>query len=203
MPVVEVFADIACPFTHVGLIRFVEERKLHDGDGPTLRVRCWPLEVVNGEPLDAEFIAAEIEDLKDQVSPDLFAGFDPAEFPSSSLPAFALAAAAYDRDLETGEAVSLELRHRLFERGQDVSDPEVLRAVAEAHGLSGADLADTQAALADHEDGRGRGVIGSPHFFTPGGGFFCPALEIERVDDHLHITVDQSGFEEFMEACFL
>ena len=26
MTVIEVFADVACPFTHVGLVRFVERR---------------------------------------------------------------------------------------------------------------------------------------------------------------------------------
>jgi predicted DsbA family dithiol-disulfide isomerase len=202
MSVVEVFAEIGCPFTHVGLIRFVDQRRRRGTDEPRLRVRSWPLEFVNGSPLAADFIAEEIEELKEQVSPELFAGFDAGAFPSTSLPGFALAAAAYDRDLATGEAVSLELRHRLFERGEDVSDPDVLEAVAAAQGLTDVDLTEIRAAHADHEEGRSREVIGSPHFFTPGGGFFCPALAIERVDDHLHITADPVGFDRFIEACF-
>ena len=48
-----------------------------------------------------------------------------------------------------------------------------------------------------------RGVIGSPHFFTPDGGFFCPALDIGHdPDGHLAITADEAGFEAFLASCF-
>ena len=90
---IELFADILCPFTHVGLRRFVDHRA---GAGRTdvgLWVRAWPLEVVNGQPLDAGFIAEEIDEIREQVAPDLFTAFDRGAFPSSSLPALALARA--------------------------------------------------------------------------------------------------------------
>ena len=55
---IEVFADVACPFTHVGLRRFVERRAERGDPEPVhLRVRSWPLEVVNGQPLDPEHAA--------------------------------------------------------------------------------------------------------------------------------------------------
>src|SRR5690348_5100333 len=92
--VVEVFADIRCPFTHVGLRRLVEMRRKSGADF-VLRVRAWPLELVNGEPLDPDFIAEEVEELQEQVAPDLFRGFDVAKFPGSSLPALRLAVRAY------------------------------------------------------------------------------------------------------------
>ena len=38
---------------------------------------------------------------------------------------------------------------------------------------------------ADWEEGRCRGVVGSPYFFLGREGFFCPSLDIERVDGHL------------------
>ena len=89
MTVVEVFADVACPFTHVGLRRFVERRaELGRGD-VTLWVRAWPLEIVNSEPLDPHFIAEEIDDIREQVAPTLFAGFVEGSFPASSLPGLA------------------------------------------------------------------------------------------------------------------
>ena len=47
----------------------------------------------------------------------------------------------------------------------------------------------------DWDEGRSRGVIGSPHFFTPGGDFFCPALDVRQVDGHVRITPDPDGFE--------
>ena len=52
-----------------------------------LRVRAWPLELVNGEPLAADLVAEEVRELREQVAPDLFAGFDPTRFPATSLPA--------------------------------------------------------------------------------------------------------------------
>jgi len=50
--------------------------------------------------------------IRQQVAPDLFAGFAPAAFPATSLPALALAAAAYERDPATGEQVSALDVHR-------------------------------------------------------------------------------------------
>jgi predicted DsbA family dithiol-disulfide isomerase len=194
---IRVFADVVCPFTHVGLRRLVERRR-ELGVGAVLRVRAWPLELVNGQPLDAALVAEEVEELRDQVAPDLFTGFDPTRFPTSSLPAMALAHAAYRRSSEVGERVSLALRHTLFEEGRDIGTAEVLVDVARAHGLEPPGEVDRAEILADWEEGRRRGVQGSPHFFVGDVGFFCPALEIARVGDHLRITSDPVAFESFL-----
>jgi predicted DsbA family dithiol-disulfide isomerase len=202
MPSVEVFADIWCPFTHVGLRRFVE-RRAQIGATVPLVVRSWPLELINGHPMDPAFIAEEIDDIRDQVAPDLFTGFDVARFPSTTLPGLRLTATAYRRSPAVGEAVALELRDRLFERGQDIGDEGVLDEVASGYGLERDDPAGTAAVEQDWEEGRTRGVIGSPHFFTSTGGFFCPALDVGRVEGHLRITTDPEGFERFLEGCFV
>jgi hypothetical protein len=47
---VEVFADVGCPFAHVGLRRFVERRDELGRDDVVLWVRAWPLELVNARP---------------------------------------------------------------------------------------------------------------------------------------------------------
>ena len=60
MDVIEVFADIACPFAHVGLRRFVTERERRGLDRPRLRVRAWPLELVNGKPFDGHALVEEL-----------------------------------------------------------------------------------------------------------------------------------------------
>jgi predicted DsbA family dithiol-disulfide isomerase len=195
---VEVFADVWCPFTHVGLRRFVEQRSDRGAD-VGLRVRSWPLELVNGAPLDADFVAEEIEEIRAVVAPDLFEGFDPTRFPTTTLPALQLTAVAYRSSASVGEAVALELRDRLFERGEDIGSSDVLVEVAASHGLAfdaGTDLVEP-----DWEEGRDRGVLGSPHFFTPTGDFFCPALDIEKVDGHLRITADPEGFDAFLQSC--
>ena len=202
---IEVFADVGCPFTHVGLRRFVERRDADPALAEVrLRVRSWPLEIVNGEPLDPQFIADEVDEIREQVAGDLFRAFDPAAFPATSLPAMALAAAGYAVDVATGEAISLELRDLLFEQGRDISDPDVLRRVAHRHGLD-IDLDDppVDLVLADHAEGKERGVQGSPHFFTPAGSFFCPRLDISRDPaGHLRITADPVGFGQFLDSCF-
>jgi predicted DsbA family dithiol-disulfide isomerase len=202
MTVIEVFADVACPFTHVGLRRFVERRAELGRSDVTLWVRAWPLEIVNGEPLDPHFIAEEVADIREQAAPTLFAGFVEGSFPASSLPALTLAAAAYAQGLATGERVSLALRELLFEQGVDVADTEVLGRLAADHDVP-VDLADTRGVLDDHAEGVARGVIGSPHFFTPAGGFFCPALDVHRdAGGHLRITGDTLGFDRFVSTCF-
>ena len=200
--VIEVFADVGCPFTHVGLRRFVEQRAELGRDDVVLHVRAWPLEIVNGRPLDPAFIAEEVDDIREQIAGELFAGFVETSFPASSLPALTLAAAAYERGLAVGEAVSLALRDLLFERGVDIADTAVLQGLADEHGIS-VDLDDTTRVMAEHAEGVERSVTGSPHFFTPAGGFFCPALDVSRDDaGHLRITADPEGFATFLSGCF-
>ena len=114
-----------------------------------------------------------------------------------------LAARAYEQGAAVGEAVSLELRDLLFEQGVDVAQPDVLAEVAERHGvLPAAGATDRQLVLDDLDEGRERGVIGSPHFFTPAGAFFCPSLDISRdAQGHLRILADPEGFVAFVDAC--
>lgn len=201
MTVIEVFADVGCPFTHVGLRRFAARRRELGRDDVTLWVRSWPLEIVNGRPLDAHFIAEEVDDIRSQLDPGEFAGFAESAFPATSMPALVLARAAYDVDMATGERVSLQLRDLLFEQGVDVADPTVLDAVATEHAIPG-DRADTSGVLADHAEGVRRGVIGSPHFFTPAGDFFCPSLDVHRDDQgHLRVSSDPEGFDRFVTTC--
>jgi predicted DsbA family dithiol-disulfide isomerase len=198
MTTIEVFADVCCPFSHVGLRRLVSYRDAHGAD-VRFRVRAWPLELVNGEPLGAAMVAEEIEALREQVAPDLFRGFDPENFPSTSLPAFELVAAAYRRDVSAGEEASLLVRDALFEEGRDIADPEELRRLAYLLDVP-ADDAMAGSARADWMEGRRRGVMGSPHFFVAGRSFFCPTLRIERVGGHLHVSRDEDSLAAFLDV---
>ncbi|HTN99048.1 MAG TPA: DsbA family protein [Microthrixaceae bacterium] len=202
MTVIEVFADVSCPFTHVGLRQFVERRAALGREEVRLRVRAWPLEIVNGAALDGEFIAEEVNEIRAGLKTDLFRGFTAQALPSSSLPAMALAAAAYDVSMNVGEAVSLELRDLLFEVGADIADPTVLSELAD-HNQVPFNLDDTSAAVADHALGVERGVIGSPHFFTSTASFFCPALDVSRDSNgRLQVKPKPEVFAEFINACF-
>jgi predicted DsbA family dithiol-disulfide isomerase len=198
---IEVFADVLCPFTHVGLLRLVAHRRAI-GANTVIRVRAWPLELVNGKPLSAAFVAEEVAEMRAQVAPDMFAGFSEAHFPSTSLPALDVAAAAYRRSTPAGEQVSLALRHAVFEEGRDISSPDVLADIARSHDLRPTGPGDRETVLADWEEGRERGVLGSPHFFLDGDDFFCPALEITRIEHHLQIRHDDAGFQRFLAHAF-
>ncbi|MEZ5135151.1 MAG: hypothetical protein R2699_08910 [Acidimicrobiales bacterium] len=148
-------------------------------------VHAWPLELVNDRPLDPHHVGREIEAIVASVAPDLFAGFDASTFPATSLPAMALAAQAYAAGgTALGEAVSMDLRRAVFESGQDVSQPDVLDAIAAAHGIDrddGGGSAVPPVVADDYAQGR-PGVIGSPHFFVEGADWFCPVLEISQSD---------------------
>lgn len=201
MSTVEVFADIWCPFTHVGLRRLLARRE-EVGIAIRIRVRAWPLELVNGTPLDSHFVAEEVTELRSEVAPDLFAGFDEDGFPTTTLPALALVESAYEAGQAKGEAMSLTLRDALFEKGRNISDPAVLEEIARALDVPAAGAAHERLVRESWDEGRTRAVIGSPHFFTDGGGFFCPALDIERVDGQLRISLDPPAFEAFVASCF-
>jgi predicted DsbA family dithiol-disulfide isomerase len=200
MAEIEVFADACCPFAHVGLRRIREACDAAGRSDLVLHVRAWPLDLVNGTPLDGAFIDEECDDIREQVAPDLFSGFVVGSFPGSSIPAMAAAARAYAVSPEAGQAVSLAVRDALFEHGRPIGDHAVLVEIAGVHGVDLPEdpVGDEALVRAEWEDGRARGVIGSPHFFVHGENVFCPVLDIERVDGHLRIRIDEAALETFL-----
>ena len=201
-PVIEVFADIWCPFAHVGL-RAIEEQRARAGRSDVaIRVRAWPLELVNGAPLDPAVTKEHADDLRNQVAPDLFAHLDVDRFPTSTLEALALANRAYRSDLQVGERVSFALRDALFEEGRDISDPVTLDYLAHDLGVVMPDETDRAAVLADWDEGRRRGVLGSPHFFCGATDVFCPSLDISKDSvEGLSVVRDVSRLTAFVEQC--
>lgn len=199
---IEVFADVACPFAHVGLHRFRSFQAQQGQPGPRLRVRAWPLELINAAPFDGQELAPRIEALRAGVAPDLFTEFAPERFPTTSLPSMVSEAAAYRTGPECGERFSLAVRQALFEEGVDVSSGVALRRLRNEHGVLDPIAADEDAVGADLAEGRSRGVAGSPHFFSDQGDFFCPSLEIVRVPGGLHVEFDVDGFQQFVIAVF-
>ena len=196
---IEVFADINCPFTHVGLKVIVAE--IDSLSIPVdLHVRAWPLEWVNGSPLDVDGVAAKAAALEAELGVNDFAGFRRDRWPQTTLPALNLADAAYQRDAATGLAVSLLLRRLLFEEGQDLSD-QILADVADDFGLARPSTAASAGVQADYAEGRRRGVRGSPDFWVEGREFFCPSLDLGHdVEGHLTASFDDDGIREFVRS---
>lgn len=202
MAVIEVFADVACPFAHAGLRAVVAQRHELGRDDVLIRVRAWPLELVNGAPLRPQLIDEEVADLRAQVAPELFEGFEVAHFPQSSLPALALAATAYRMGDHIGEQVSLALRDALFEEGQDISDPAVLGRIQADHGLGRPTTQDRDTIESDWEAGKARDVKGSPHFFCADASAFCPSLDVSKdAAGHLRVHADPAALRKFLSGC--
>jgi len=202
-PVVEVFADIWCPFTHVGLRAIDEQRVLTGRSDVVINVRSWPLEFVNGAPLNAVVTQEHVDHLREQVAPKLFQGFNPERFPTSTMEALALVIRAYRADARVGERASFALRDALFEHGQDVSDRGVLSEIAAELGVDLPSRSDHDAVLADWHEGQRRGVLGSPHFFCGDTDTFCPSLDITKDPElGVSITRDTSRLTAFLERCF-
>jgi len=200
--VVEVFADVTCPFAHVGLRRFVAHRDALKVTTPVLRVRAWPLELVNGEPLEPDVVARHVDELRQQVAPDLFRDFDVESLPKSSMPTLEMVAAAYQLGDQPGERMSLLVRDALFEHGLDLGRPEVLARIAATEGIDLPTAEAERRVLDDYEDGKRRGVRGSPEFFVDGRGWYCPSLQIEKVGQDLRIRPDLEEIQAFLATCF-
>ena len=200
MATVVVYADIVCPFAYIGLTRLIQRRDELGRDDVRFRVRSWPLELVNGAPVDGTFIGEEIDEIRPQVASDLFVGFSVAAFPATSIPGLALTSVAYEIDDATGESVAMELRRLLFEEGVDIAQPTVLADIARRHHIP--DLGTEGSVLAEYAEGRARHVVGSPHFFIDELSMFCPTLDIKRVDGVLQVHVDQVAFDALLVACF-
>jgi predicted DsbA family dithiol-disulfide isomerase len=194
---IEVFADIWCPFTHVGLRRLVAARAAKEAK-VSIRVHAWPLEWVNGRPLAPDLAAAEIEALRACVAPGLFSGFDAASFPHTTIPALGLAAAAYRLGDDVGERMSLRVRDALFEEGRDIGDPAELRAIGAELGVEPLTGPAAETAVrADWELGRARNVRGSPHFFAGGRDWFCPSLRVHHEGSTFDVSVDSEALDDF------
>jgi len=198
----EVFADIWCPFAHVGLQTIHKQRARAGRTDMAIWVRAWPLELVNGAPLDPFVTREHANELREQVAPNLFRHLDVNRFPSSTLDALALAHQAYRSDLEAGERVSFALRDALFEEGRDISDQATLEDLARDLGVVMPDESDRAAVLADWHEGQQRGVLGSPHFFCGDDDVFCPSLDITKDPvQGLSIVRDTSRLTDFLSRC--
>lgn len=201
MAVVEVFSDIWCPFAYLGLKHAVAKRR--ELRAPALHLRAWPLELVNGAPMDAAHVAANATALRRQLAPSLFAGVDGWAFPATTIPGLALVAEANATSLERGEAVGMRLRELLFEEGADIADHALLADLARSFDLDPSCLERRDAVERDWHLGQARGVLGSPHFLAGASDAFCPGLDISRSDEgQLELGDRFAKLEDFLAGAF-
>ncbi len=127
MTEIEVFADVGCPFAHMGLSMLVDERARRESvrretPGPGLATgdRQWQTGSKRGRRRKGRSAAAS------QLGTGRFHDFDGSAYASTFLPAMELTAAAFEADPRIGEAVALEVRDLTFEQSVDVADSAVL-----------------------------------------------------------------------------
>ncbi|MBU6329019.1 MAG: DsbA family protein [Acidobacteria bacterium] len=199
---IDVFADIWCPFAHIGLRCAREQLDAAGRPDVVLRIRPWPLELVNSAPMDPDRTTAHIAHLRHQIDDTRFVGFRVETFPTSTIEPLALTERAYVVDPQVGEAMAFALREALFERGIDISDPEAIAALAAEHGIDPPGPEDREAVIASWHEGQARGVKGSPHFFCGDAEMFCPSLDITRpAEGEVIIDLDVDRLAGFLRAC--
>ncbi len=202
-PVIEVFADIWCPFAHVGL-RAIEEQRARAGrTDVAIWVRAWPLELVNGVQLDPTVTWEHAEDLRDQVAAEPLQSprcrpvpdFDPRG-PGPGQPGLSdrPAGRRAGQLRPAGRAVRGGPGH-LGPGDARVPGPRPRRCPCPT-GRTGLPC------VADWDEGQRRGVLGSPHFFCGDTDVFCPSLDITKDPvDGLSVVRDVSRLTAFMERC--
>jgi 2-hydroxychromene-2-carboxylate isomerase len=153
--------------------------------------------------MDPAKVSEHAQQLRRQVSPQLFSGLDTAHFPHSTIPVLALVAKAYKRGWQIGQAISFRVRDWLFEAGHNVAEPDVLGRLAASFGLTGPEPDDYAAVAADWNVGLTRGVLGSPHFFCGKTNLFCPSLDITQSpgSEGKTIRLNLDRLELFLGEC--
>ena len=200
-PIIEVFADIWCPFTHVGL-RAVKERARSGRGDVAIWVRAWPLELVNGAPLDPAVTKAHADDLRNQVAPNLFQHLDVERFPARpSMPSHWPTAPIGPGPTPASGPASRSAMLSSKRAGTSRTQPccNALRAISGSRCPTATDRSDV---VEDWGEGVRRGVLGSPHFFCGDTDVFCPSLDITRdAVEGMSIVKDVSRLTEFLAQC--
>ena len=201
---IEVYADIWCPFAHVGLRSAVARRDELGRREVVLWVRAWPLELVDGAPLDPGATAEHVEDLRAASGPGSLRALRSRALPEK----LARGARARRGRLPQG---------RTNRRGREpCAAPRAVRGggatsrtrrcsrrwrvpTVSATPVTGTWKASTRSGT---RASRG-GVRGSPHFFCGKADAFCPSLEIsEDGEGHLDLRQDMEALEELLAGCF-
>jgi predicted DsbA family dithiol-disulfide isomerase len=180
--VLTVFSDLHCPWAYVFSIRL---RRARTGLGqPPVAWRCWPLELVNERGTHWDTVSQEVPVLA-QLEPDHFAPPRRETWPSTLLPAMeALKVAGELGGPQAADRFDEAARRAFFLDRRDLSIRPALVDLAVESGLDRDDFLDAfdggghrRSVIADWQEGRRRGVEGSPHAFLPGGSaVFNPGI---------------------------
>lgn len=179
-PTVTVWSDIHCPWAAVAVHRLRAARRA-EGLDVLFEQRPWPLELVNGRGTPRHVVPVETAVLANH-EPELFGALDPDVWPSTSMPAFELIAAARRvQGARAAEEVDYRVRLAFFREGTDISIRAGLQQVLEATAQAYPELAPEKIleawdsepvradVLADYQRSTDLPIQGSPQIFWPDG----------------------------------
>jgi predicted DsbA family dithiol-disulfide isomerase len=178
-----VFSDLHCPWAYMFSIR-LRRARARLGRPVPVQWRAWPLELVNRRGTPWDVVSREITALA-QHEPDHFATLDRSAWPSTLLPAMEAVKVAGALAGDAGaDRYDEAVRRAFFLERRDVSLRPTLLDLAAETGLDRDRFLDAfdrgghrRDVVADWEEGRRRGVQGSPHAFLPDGtGVFNPGI---------------------------
>lgn len=177
---VTVWSDIHCPWALVAIYRLRKERDA-SGLDVVFDQRAWPLELINGRGIPQHIVPQEAAVLANH-EPELFSRFSGESWPSTSLPAFELIAAARRcYGLRAAEDVDYHLRVMFFRDSVNLSIrpglEQALEAAAAANPALDPDkiiaIWDSEAVrvdvLNDYRRSAEVPIQGSPQIFWPDG----------------------------------
>ena len=176
---IAIYADIACPWSHVAVHRLHRTRsRLGLEEEVLFDLRPFPLEVFNSRATPKRTLDAEVP---------VAGGLEPGagwkmwdgpeyDYPVSTLLALEAVQAAKAQGLEASAQLDRGLRTAFFAESRNVALRHVVLAVAEACELVDAgalrarlDRGSARAQVLDGATAPERGVKGSPHLFLPDG----------------------------------
>jgi predicted DsbA family dithiol-disulfide isomerase len=172
-----VFADIACPWSHLAVHRLHETRvALGLRDVVTFEPRAFPLEVVNERPTPRTTVDAEVAVVG---ALDPSAGWQRWQedaYPITTLLALEAVQAAGQQGAWAAEALDRALRQALFAHGRNVSmRHEILDVARTCDGVdhdalrARLDAGAARAAIFEQAEVARRAVRSSPHLFLADG----------------------------------
>jgi len=205
---IEFWSDIQCPWSYVVSLRL--RRALHASPRP-LRVlwRYWPLELVNQRATPRWLLEAERAILA-RCEPDAFAPWRRDDYPSTFLPAMALAAAARQQDPDFADTVDRAVREAFFLDQCNVAVLPELLLTLERKGIVTDRLQDAfwsgrgwRELWNDWQESHSRAIQGSPHLFLVelGKNVHSPGLQEGTTPHGLPLVLqdDPAFVEEWLD----
>ena len=186
-----IYADIACPWSHLAVYRLHAARSKLDYDDRVLfDIRSFPLELFNNQPTQKINLDAEIP---------VLGGLDPeagwqmwerpeSEYPGTTLPALEAVQAAKEQGLRASEQLDRRLRVGFFGESRVISlRNEILDLAGDCEAVDVDVLADAfdsgrarSAVMEQKKIAEGDEVRGSSHLFLPDGtDEYNPGIEME------------------------